>query len=83
VLYGEALPLLEREADGQAFRLIGIGAADLVDAALADPPDLFDPARAQGAKVEAAIDAVRAKLGDTAINKGRALTGAAKPRQAR
>jgi len=83
VLYGEALPLLEREADGQAFRLIGIGAADLVDAALADPPDLFDPARAQSAKVEGAIDAVRAKLGDDAIRRGRALGTAAKPRQAR
>ena len=34
--------LLEREADGRAFRLIGIGVGDLCDAAEADPPDLFE-----------------------------------------
>ncbi|MGE5515431.1 MAG: DNA polymerase IV [Bacteroidota bacterium] len=36
-----ALSLLEREADGRAFRLIGIGVTDLCAAAEADPPDLF------------------------------------------
>lgn len=34
-------PLLEREADGRAFRLIGIGVSDLCAATEADPPDLF------------------------------------------
>ena len=46
-LYRAALPLLRAEADGTAFRLIGIGADRLAEAALADPPDLFaatDPA---------------------------------------
>lgn len=38
-LHGGAL--LRREADGRAFRLIGIGVADLCPATLADPPDLF------------------------------------------
>ncbi|HKW55479.1 MAG TPA: DNA polymerase IV [Stellaceae bacterium] len=41
MLYRAALPLLEAEADGTAFRLIGIGADRLAEAALADPPDLF------------------------------------------
>jgi DNA polymerase-4 len=41
MLYRAALPLLEAEADGTAFRLIGIGADRLAAAALADPPDLF------------------------------------------
>ncbi len=36
---GEAL--LRRAADGTAFRLIGIGMADIVAAKDADPPDLF------------------------------------------
>ena len=36
---GEAL--LRKAADGTAFRLIGIGLADIVDAEAADPPDLF------------------------------------------
>lgn len=33
--------LLERQADGRAFRLLGIGLTDLCPAAEADPPDLF------------------------------------------
>ncbi|MGE5478107.1 MAG: DNA polymerase IV [Bacteroidales bacterium] len=36
-----AAAMLEREADGRAFRLIGIGVSDLCAAAEADPPDLF------------------------------------------
>ena len=81
VLYRAAVPLLEREADGRRFRLIGIGAGDLTAGALADPPDLFDPERRREARVEAAIDAVRAKLGADAIAKGRGLdAGSAPPR---
>ena len=72
-LYRSAMPLLEREADGTAFRLIGVGASSLESADAADPPSLFDPAVAQRAQVEHAIDEVRAKLGDAAIVKGRAL----------
>ncbi len=37
----QALRLLRREADGRAFRLIGIGVDHLAPAAAADPPDLF------------------------------------------
>jgi DNA polymerase-4 len=40
-LYAAALPLLRGAADGTHFRLIGIGADRLAEAALADPPDLF------------------------------------------
>lgn len=36
-----ARPLLAREANGRAFRLLGIGLADLVPVQEADPPDLF------------------------------------------
>jgi DNA polymerase-4 len=72
-LYRAAEPLLRRECDGRRFRLIGIGAGDLTDAAFADPPDLLDPGRARRAQVEAAMDRVRAKLGRDAIAKGRSL----------
>ena len=40
---------------------------------MADPPDLLDPVREHQARVEHAIDSVRAKLGDGAIRKGRHL----------
>lgn len=41
VLLQTAAPLIEREADGRRFRLIGIGVDHLAPAAQADPPDLF------------------------------------------
>jgi DNA polymerase-4 len=41
VIFRAAMPLITREANGRAFRLIGIGVIDLCAASLADPPDLF------------------------------------------
>ncbi len=79
VLYRAAVPLLEREADGRRFRLVGIGAGELTDGARADPPDLLDAERQREARVEQAIDAVRAKLGEAAIGKGRGFHGAGRP----
>ena len=38
-----AQALLEPEADGRSYRLIGVGVADLTDARVADTPDLFEP----------------------------------------
>ncbi len=73
VLFRAASGLLDRMADGTRYRLIGVGASDLCDPANADPPDLLDPARDRRARAERAIDAVRARLGDKAIIKGRGL----------
>jgi DNA polymerase-4 len=67
--------MLEKEATGTPYRLIGIGVGDLRDAADADPLDLADPEAEQRRKVEAAIDAVRAKLGKGSIGKGRGFEG--------
>ncbi len=71
-LYRALRPLLDGEADGRRFRLIGVGSGDL------GPPDeaendLFDVEARRLAKVERAIDAVRARLGPDAIGKGRGL----------
>ena len=74
-LYRTAEPLLRRECDGRKFRLIGIGAGDLTAGVFADPPDLLDPDRGRRKKVESAIDAVRARLGEGAITKGRGFRG--------
>ena len=70
-LYKTAMPLIEKEADGRAFRLIGIGAADLIDDAEADPPDLFSETSNRDGRTERALDAVRQKLGEEAIRRGR------------
>ena len=72
-LFRQASDLLRREADGTAYRLIGVGSGDLCAADLADPPDLLDPDKDRRAEVERAIDAVRDKLGRDMIQKGRAF----------
>jgi len=72
-LFRTAAELLRGEADGRRFRLIGVGASDLVAETFADPLDLAEPGLDRRRRVEVAIDAVRAKLGDTAITKGRGL----------
>ena len=41
VLFRNVAPLIEREADGRAFRLIGVGVGDLCPSTHADPPELF------------------------------------------
>ena len=71
-LFRAAEPLLRKEADGTTFRLIGIGLSHLGPAA-GDQPDLFEPAGNKRARVERAIDAVRAKLGKGAIGTGRGM----------
>jgi DNA polymerase-4 len=72
-LYAAALPLLAREADGTAFRLIGIGAQPLVEAAGADRGDLVDPEAPRRAARWAAMEALRARFGDGAVQAGRSL----------
>ena len=71
MLYRAALPLLEREADGRRFRLIGVGAARLAPGAAADPPDLVDGQRERWSRLEQAVDKVRHRFGRPAIAKGR------------
>lgn len=74
-LYRTVVPMLEKEAVGTRFRLIGVGASELTDSADADPFDLADPDSGKRAKIERAIDTVRAKLGDDALSKGRGWGG--------
>ena len=42
VLMTAARRLIEAEADGRSFRLLGIGVDNLEPASAADPPDLFE-----------------------------------------
>ncbi len=82
-LFETARPILAAEADGRAFRLIGIGCDDLRPADLADPPSLLEPDRKREAAVEDAIDRLRDKLGEGAIQRGRSFSAAKKPPRAR
>ena len=74
-LYRTARRLLDAEATGTPFRLVGIVATELTDQAHADPPDLLDPDLQRRIRVERAIDRVRDKMGRNAIMKGRSWSG--------
>jgi DNA polymerase IV len=68
-LYHTVARLLAAEATGfMRFRLIGVRAEALVDARAADPPTLFDAPR----QLEQAIDQIRDRLDDGALQYGRA-----------
>jgi DNA polymerase-4 len=59
--------LLQRETDGTAFRLLGVGVSGLVSADQADPADLVD---SRAALAEHAVDDLRARFGDAVMVRG-------------
>lgn len=69
-IFRTALPMLEAELDGTAYRLLGVGVADFDDAARSDPLDLVDTGATKRAKAEHAMDALRTKFGDRAVETG-------------
>jgi DNA polymerase-4 len=73
VLFAAARPLLAKEADGTAFRLIGIGAQPLAPASEADRGDLADPEAPRRAARWRAVEALRARFGEAAVVPGRGL----------
>jgi DNA polymerase-4 len=70
-IFRTAREALRREADGTAFRLLGVGISHICDAADCDPADLVDDGAVRRAATERAMDKVRAKFGDEALGKGR------------
>ncbi len=80
VIFAAARPLLRREVDGTAFRLIGIGAQPLASAGQADRGDLADPEAPRRAARWKAMEALRAKFGEDAVVAGRGF--APKPNNA-
>ena len=66
-------PLLKREVDGTAYRLIGISVKDLSPAEAEVETGGLDPDYAVHAKAEKAIDKLRAKFGDQAVFQGLSL----------
>ncbi len=73
LLFEAAARLLAREADGTAFRLIGIGASGLLPLASADQADLADPELDRRVARQRAIDTLRDRFGPDTIGKGRGL----------
>src|SRR3954463_3762571 len=67
--------LLAREIDGTPYRLIGIGASNLAEAAKADAADLIDQRATRTVQAERAVDKVREKFGRAAVVKGLVFDG--------
>ncbi len=85
LLFAAAQGLLAREADGTAYRLIGLCAQPLVAARDADMPDLADPDSLRRGARQDAIESLRARFGEGAIARGRgaALKAPATPARPR
>jgi len=69
-IFEAANTLLQKEANGTEFRLIGVGVSQLVSPEEADRGDLADTTAAREKAAETAIDALRDKFGKEAVFKG-------------
>jgi DNA polymerase-4 len=72
VLFQTARELLAKEINGTAYRLIGIGATELLGAGAAEG-DLFAGDESRALKSERAVDTLRERFGSAAVLTGRAL----------
>lgn len=73
-IYNTARALFDQLGDNGPYRLLGCGLSDLCSADLAGADgDLLDPNAAKRAEAERATDKIRARYGNDAIIKGRAL----------
>jgi DNA polymerase-4 len=72
VLFHTARELLAKEIDGTAYRLIGIGTTELIEAGTAEG-ELFAGDETRALKSERAMDALRERFGSAAVLTGRAL----------
>ena len=62
---------LRKEANGTAFRLLGVGISHMAPAGECDPVDLVDDGASKRAAAERAMDKVRQKFGGDSLRKGR------------
>lgn len=69
-IYDAALPLLQREATGPAFRLIGVGITGLAPARPEQETETLDASTATRARAEIAVDRIRDKFGRAAVGRG-------------
>ena len=73
-IYRTARGLMDQLGDRGPYRLLGVGISELTEDRLADlTGDLLDPQAGKRAEAERAADRIRARFGEDAIVKGRAL----------
>jgi DNA polymerase-4 len=74
-IFAAARPLLKREADGTAYRLLGVGISHLVPATAVVLDESLDASASARAKAELAMDKLREKFGRKAVEKGIGFEG--------
>ena len=79
-IFDVARPLLLTEAGTIPYRLLGVGISHLQGATMATANPSFDTVDQSLARAEQAIDKIRSRFGDGAVDRGLALKGA-KPRE--
>jgi DNA polymerase IV len=70
VIFRVSRQLLQKEAHGLRYRLVGVGISELADAR-PDALDLADPGSLKRAKAERAADKARGRFGEDAVTTGR------------
>ena len=73
IIFSTARDLLDKEANGTAYRLLGVGLSSLEPDTVCDPIDLTETEARQRKMVENAIDDLRDRMGPNIIKKGRTL----------
>jgi DNA polymerase IV len=74
-IFEAAKPLLRKETDGTMFRLLGVGISHLVESDHDHEAESLDTHSATLTKAELAIDKIRKKFGNQAVEKGLAFKG--------
>ncbi len=69
-IFRAASEMLQHETDGTKFRLIGVSVSTLMSDETADPQDLVDKDAGKRARAEIAIDDLRRKFGNRAVELG-------------
>jgi len=80
-LFAAARELLDAQREGEAYRLIGVGAGDLAPEGEADEADLLEGDREREKAREAAIEVLREKFGTATIQRGLAFKPSREPRR--
>ena len=74
-IFEAACPLLKKEADKKSFRLIGVGISHLIEREKLEEEKSLDAHEMALTKAEMAIDRIRSKFGNSAVERGLAFKG--------
>jgi len=74
-IFEAACPLLKKEAGKKSFRLIGVGISHLIEREKMEEEKSLDAHEMALTKAEMAIDRIRSKFGNSAVERGLAFKG--------